>query len=161
MTHSDVDRALRNVLPSKGDRAATFKFLNCIYDLENWLRTNNLVVADAAGPRETGSYKENGALFAAYQLKKSLGSATKVVTASAGNHALGVARASNILDLDATIVVPTTAPLVKVDTIHTILRRGAEEAKSRNVVRVKELVLYGCNFDQANAFAQAIAATKG
>ena len=46
-----------------------------------------------------------------------------VVAASAGNHAQGVAMAAQHLKCRATIVMPTTAPRIKVDAV---TRRGAE-----------------------------------
>lgn len=46
-----------------------------------------------------------------------------VVAASAGNHAQGVAMAAQYLNCRATIVMPTTAPRIKVDAV---TRRGAE-----------------------------------
>ena len=46
-----------------------------------------------------------------------------VITASAGNHAQGVALAAQKLGAKATIVMPVTTPAIKVDAV---LRRGAE-----------------------------------
>ena len=59
----------------------------------------------------TGSFKVRGALLALSRLAAS--GATSVVAASAGNHGAGVAYAANVLDMDATIVVPRTAPEAK------------------------------------------------
>src|ERR671933_2592735 len=53
----------------------------------------------------TGAFKLRGALNALLTLE-----ADKVVTASAGNHGLGVARAASLLGVSATVVVPETAP---------------------------------------------------
>jgi threonine dehydratase len=58
----------------------------------------------------TGSFKLRGALNALMQLPQQ----PAVVTASAGNHGLGVARAAQLLGIQATVVVPQTASAAKV-----------------------------------------------
>jgi threonine dehydratase len=65
-----------------------------------------------------------------------------VVAASAGNHAQGVALASQRLGTHATIVVPRTAPEIKQEAIR---RLGAD------------LVLHGDAYDDAYAHARALA----
>src|SRR5438105_2492962 len=62
----------------------------------------------------TGSFKLRGAINA----MRLLGRPVQVVTASAGNHGLGVARAAQILRFEATVVVPETASQVKGDALH-------------------------------------------
>src|ERR1700731_55692 len=64
----------------------------------------------------TGSFKLRGALNALLQMPEQDRQAG-VVTASAGNHGLGVARAASILKVPATVVVPETASPVKVDAL--------------------------------------------
>jgi len=64
-----------------------------------------------------------------------------VIAASAGNHAQGVALAANHLGCRAVIVMPATAPELKVDAVAA---RGAE------------IVLHGESFAEANAFAQQL-----
>ncbi|HBY94885.1 MAG TPA: serine/threonine dehydratase, partial [Chloroflexi bacterium] len=60
----------------------------------------------------TGSFKVRGALNAASRLAERT---RPVVTASAGNHGLGVAYAATMLGLtNVTIFVPETAPAAKV-----------------------------------------------
>jgi len=61
-----------------------------------------------------------------------------VVTASAGNHAQGVALAAQKLGCRAVIVMPVTTPQIKVDAVHA---RGAE------------VVLAGDSFDEAYTHA--------
>jgi threonine dehydratase len=58
----------------------------------------------------TGSFKARGALLALSRLDPR---PKEVVAASAGNHGAGVAHAAAVLDIDATIVVPKTAPEAK------------------------------------------------
>jgi threonine dehydratase len=65
-----------------------------------------------------------------------------VVTASAGNHAQGVALAARELGAPATVVMPTPTPHIKVDAVE---RLGAT------------VVLHGDSYDDALAHATAIA----
>src|SRR4051812_24043137 len=64
----------------------------------------------------TGSFKPRGALNALLSLPRSE-IAGGVVTASGGNHGLGVAYAAHTLGVPATVYVPETAPLVKRERI--------------------------------------------
>ncbi|MEM6422031.1 MAG: threonine ammonia-lyase, biosynthetic, partial [Pseudomonadota bacterium] len=66
-----------------------------------------------------------------------------VVAVSAGNHAQGLALAAAKLGIQATIVMPTTAPGIKVDNVR---RLGATA------------VLHGDSFDQAQAEGRTLAA---
>ncbi len=66
-----------------------------------------------------------------------------VITASAGNHAQGVALAARRLAIRAIIVMPTMAPQIKVDAVRGF---GAE------------VVLYGENYDAAYAHARHLSA---
>ncbi len=84
--------------------------------------------------QSTGSFKLRGAINALLQLPKQHG----VVTASAGNHGLGVARAAELLGIQATVVVPETASPVKV---HALQRSGAT------------LLQHGPTYDEAEAHA--------
>jgi threonine dehydratase len=69
-----------------------------------------------------------------------------VVAASAGNHAQGVALAARRLGARAAIVMPVTAPAIKVSAV---ARLGAE------------VVLSGETYDDAHAEARALAARRG
>ena len=69
----------------------------------------------------TGSFKVRGAVNAIARLAAS-GAATRVVAQSSGNHGQAVAYAAALFGLEATVVVPDTAPRLKVDAIR---RRGA------------------------------------
>ena len=69
-----------------------------------------------------------------------------VIAASAGNHAQGVALAGQKLGIATTIVMPTTTPGIKVDTV----RRLGGKA-----------VLHGDSFDEANEYAHMLAEEKG
>ncbi len=90
----------------------------------------------------TGSFKVRGALAALSALGDEA-RAAGVVTASAGNHGLGVAYAATSLGIRATIVVPKTASAAKV----AALRRFAVE-----------VVQQGDSYDAAEAYAVELAA---
>jgi threonine dehydratase len=68
-----------------------------------------------------------------------------VIAASAGNHAQGVALASQKLDIPATIVMPTSTPPIKVDSVR---ERGSR------------VILHGDNFNEAYQKSQVIAARE-
>ncbi len=69
-----------------------------------------------------------------------------IITASAGNHAQGVALAARRLDIEAIVVMPRTTPAIKVDAVR---RLGAQ------------VVLFGDAFDDALAHARALEAERG
>ena len=69
-----------------------------------------------------------------------------IITASAGNHAQGVALAANRLGITATIVMPRTTPSIKVEAVRSL---GGDA------------VLYGDGFDDALAHALALEAERG
>ena len=76
--------------------------------------TGNNVYFKPENMQVSGAYKVRGAFYKVHTLteeQKSKG----LITASAGNHAQGVAYASQVNRLHATIVMPTTTPLVKVN----------------------------------------------
>jgi threonine dehydratase len=89
----------------------------------------------------TGSFKLRGALNALTQLD----TPETVITASAGNHGLGVARAAAMLGVRATVVVPETASQAKVDALR---ESGAE------------LVQIGDTYDDAEATAIRLARAR-
>ncbi|WP_101296907.1 threonine ammonia-lyase [Halegenticoccus soli] len=62
----------------------------------------------------TGSFKTRGAYNRIKQCAEA-GEADRVVAASAGNHAQGVALAATRLGIDSTVVMPKTAPQTKID----------------------------------------------
>ena len=68
-----------------------------------------------------------------------------VVAASAGNHAQGVALAAGKLGLRATVVMPKTAPTIKVDAVKRLQA---------------EVLLHGNTYDEAQAFARTLAAAE-
>ncbi len=93
----------------------------------------------------TGAYKLRGAYFKISTLTEEQ-KAKGLITASAGNHAQGVAFAAQAAGVAATIVMPTTTPLVKVNNTKDY---GAD------------VVLWGETFDDAAAKAQELVEEKG
>jgi threonine dehydratase len=74
--------------------------------------------------QETGSFKIRGAFNAVLHLIEKVGDARpRLVTASAGNHGRGLARAAGEAGLPLTVYVPRDAPRAKVDAIRA---SGAE-----------------------------------
>ncbi|WP_430460936.1 threonine ammonia-lyase, biosynthetic [Thalassolituus sp. LLYu03] len=91
------------------------------------------------------SFKLRGAYNKIVQLTEEE-KACGVVTASAGNHAQGVALSAQKLGIKATIVMPRTTPDIKVRSVKA---RGAK------------VVLQGDAFDEAFAYSQKLVAEKG
>jgi len=75
-----------------------------------------------------------------------------VVACSAGNHAQGVALSAVSLGIDATIVMPTGTPAIKVNAVSKLLARGTPGSR---------IVLHGANYDEAQAEAKRIEAELG
>lgn len=64
----------------------------------------------------TGSFKERGARNAIMQVKRDKGANLRgVIAASAGNHALALAYHGKELGVPVTVVMPSVAPMSKVD----------------------------------------------
>ena len=87
----------------------------------------------------TGSFKVRGALAAL----AGAGPGARVVTASAGNHGLGVAWAAAALGVEAVVVVPETASPAKLAALAAL---------------PIEVVRHGRGYDEAEAHALALAA---
>ena len=108
-------------------------------------QTGNKVYLKPENMQVTGSYKIRGAYYKISTLspeEREKG----LITASAGNHAQGVAYAAKAFGVKAVIVMPTTTPLIKV-----------ERTKSYGA----EVVLYGDVYDEACEKALELAEEKG
>lgn len=108
-------------------------------------RTGNKVYLKPENMQLTGAYKLRGA----YYKISTLSDADRekgLITASAGNHAQGVAYAAKAYGARATIVMPTTTPLIKVNRTKSY---GAE------------VVLHGNVYDEACEKAYELAAEHG
>ncbi len=107
--------------------------------------TGNKVYLKPENMQLTGAYKVRGAYYKMSTLTEEE-RAKGLITASAGNHAQGVAYAAKCYGAKATIVMPTTTPFIKVERTQSY---GAET------------VLYGDVYDEACQKAYALAAEHG
>ncbi len=107
--------------------------------------TGNKVYLKPENLQRTGAYKVRGAYYKITTLtdeERSKG----LITASAGNHAQGVAYAAKCYGVKATIVMPTSTPLIKVNRTKAL---GAE------------VVLHGNVYDEAYEKALELAKEHG
>ena len=107
--------------------------------------TGNKVYLKPENMQFTGAYKVRGAYYKMSTLTEEE-RAKGLITASAGNHAQGVAYAAQCYGAKATIVMPTTTPLMKVNRTKGY---GAE------------VVLHGDVYDEACAKAYELAEEHG
>lgn len=107
--------------------------------------TGNYVYLKPENMQVTGAYKIRGAYFTISTLSDQE-KAAGLITASAGNHAQGVAYAAKHSGVPATIVMPTTTPLIKVNNTKNY---GAA------------VVLHGSTFDDAAEEAARLSQEKG
>ncbi|MCM1187229.1 MAG: threonine ammonia-lyase [Lachnoclostridium sp.] len=108
-------------------------------------QTGNKVYLKPENMQFTGAYKLRGAYYKMSTLTEEERQ-KGLITASAGNHAQGVAYAAKCFGAKATIVMPTTTPLIKVNRTKNY---GAE------------VVLYGDVYDEACTRAYELAEEKG
>ena len=108
-------------------------------------RYGNKIYFKPENMQRTGAYKVRGAYYKISQLtpeERSRG----LITASAGNHAQGVAYAAKLAGVKATVVMPVNTPLIKVN---------------RTKAYGADVVLYGSVFDEACAHAYELADEYG
>jgi threonine dehydratase len=91
--------------------------------------TGNKVYLKPENLQRTGAYKVRGAYYKITTLTDEE-RAKGLITASAGNHAQGVAYAAKCYGVKATIVMPTSTPLIKVNRTKAL---GAEVVLHGNV----------------------------
>lgn len=108
-------------------------------------QTGNKVYLKPENMQFTGAYKVRGAYYKMSTLSEEERQ-KGIITASAGNHAQGVAYAAKRYGAKAVIVMPTTTPLIKVNRTKSY---GAE------------VVLYGNVYDEACAKAYELAEEHG
>ena len=109
------------------------------------MQTGNKVYLKPENMQFTGAYKLRGAYYKLSTLTEEERS-KGLITASAGNHAQGVAYAAKCYGVKAVIVMPTTTPLIKVNRTKSY---GAE------------VVLYGNVYDEACEHAYELAEKEG
>lgn len=108
-------------------------------------QTGNKVYFKPENMQYTGAYKVRGAYYKISTLSEEERE-RGLITASAGNHAQGVAYAAKLYGVRATIVMPTTTPLIKVNRT---------KGYGANVV------LYGNVYDDACNYALELAEKEG
>ncbi len=107
--------------------------------------TGNRVYLKPENMQLTGAYKIRGAYYKISTMSEAE-RAKGLITASAGNHAQGVAYAAKAYGVKATIVMPTTTPLIKVNRTKSY---GAD------------VILYGDVYDESCAYALELAEDRG
>jgi len=95
--------------------------------------------------QRTGSFKERGARYALSRWLEQ-GGQGGVMTASAGNHAMALAHHAKLLGLPVTVVMPHSAPLIKVSTCRQL---GAE------------VILEGRSLIEAKHYGKRLAQDRG
>jgi len=118
---------------------------NLIYSPAFTRSTGNNVYLKPENMQITGAYKIRGAYYKISTMPEEE-KARGLITASAGNHAQGVAYAAQVAGVPATVVMPTTTPLVKVNNTKDY---GAK------------VVLHGETFDDAAAKAAQLSQEEG
>ena len=108
-------------------------------------QSGNRVYLKPENMQFTGAYKVRGAYYKLSTLAEEERE-RGLITASAGNHAQGVAYAAQCYGVKAVIVMPTTTPLIKVNRTKGY---GAE------------VILHGDVYDEACAHALQLAEEKG
>jgi len=103
------------------------------------------VYAKLEGLQPTGAFKIRGGL-AAVQASRLEDPTGAVITSSAGNHGLGIAHASMLLGVKATVVVPSNASAAKV-----------KKLKQYDI----ELIQHGFSYDDAQVHALSLAESRG
>ncbi len=107
-------------------------------------RLGNQVLLKREDLQPIFSFKLRGAYNKIYQLSKTIKPDT-VISASAGNHAQGVAYAATRLGIKSIIVMPRTTPQIKIDSVKALGGRAE---------------LYGDSYDEAYEHARNIALKK-
>ena len=118
---------------------------NLVYSDYFSKQTGNKIYIKPENLQFTGAYKVRGAYYKISQLTDEE-RAKGLITASAGNHAQGVANAAKMYGIKATIVMPTGTPLIKVNRTKSY---GAD------------VVLYGNVYDEACEEAYRLAKEHG
>lgn len=108
-------------------------------------QTGGKVYLKPENMQRTGAYKLRGAYYKISTMTEAERE-RGLITASAGNHAQGVAYAAKAFGCKAVIVMPTVTPLIKVNRTKSY---GAE------------VILYGDDYDAASAYAKELAEKEG
>lgn len=108
-------------------------------------QSGNKVYFKPENMQVTGAYKVRGAYYKISTMSKE-DREKGLIAASSGNHALGVAYAARKYGVKATVMMPATTPLIKVNSTKAL---GAE------------VILYGDNYDETSKEAKRMAEEEG
>ena len=136
---------LKEFKEARGVLSGVIRNTSLVYSPAFSKATGNQIYIKPENMQVTGAYKIRGAYYKISTLSDEE-KARGLVTASAGNHAQGVAYAAHAAGVSATIVMPTTTPLVKVNNTKDY---GAK------------VVLHGETFDDAAELAAKLSEEEG
>ena len=136
---------LKEFKEARGVLSGVIRNTSLVYSPAFSKATGNQIYIKPENMQVTGAYKIRGAYYKISTLSDEE-KARGLVTASAGNHAQGVAYAAQAAGVSATIVMPTTTPLVKVNNTKDY---GAK------------VVLHGETFDDAAELAAKLSEEEG
>lgn len=136
---------LKEFKEARGVLSGVIRNTSLVYSPAFSKATGNQIYIKPENMQVTGAYKIRGAYYKISTLSDEE-NARGLVTASAGNHAQGVAYAAQAAGVSATIVMPTTTPLVKVNNTKDY---GAK------------VVLHGETFDDAAELAAKLSEEEG
>ena len=136
---------LKEFKEARGVLSGVIRNTSLVYSPAFSNATGNQIYIKPENMQVTGAYKIRGAYYKISTLSDEE-KARGLVTASAGNHAQGVAYAAQAAGVSATIVMPTTTPLVKVNNTKDY---GAK------------VVLHGETFDDAAELAAKLSEEEG
>ena len=136
---------LKEFKEARGVLSGVIRNTSLVYSPAFSKATGNQIYIKPENMQVTGAYKIRGAYYKISTLSDEE-KARGLVTASAGNHAQGVAYAAQAAGVSATIVMPTTTPLGKVNNTKDY---GAK------------VVLHGETFDDAAELAAKLSEEEG
>ena len=136
---------LKEFKEARGVLSGVIRNTSLVYSPAFSKATGNQIYIKPENMQVTGAYKIRGAYYKISTLSEEE-KARGLITASAGNHAQGVAYAAQAAGVSATIVMPTTTPLVKVNNTKDY---GAK------------VVLHGETFDDAAELAAKLSEEEG
>jgi threonine dehydratase len=142
---NDLKISLEAIFSAKQKISSKVKLTSTEFSQASSDRLGSDVYLKFENTQVTGSFKIRGALNKVSSLSDSE-KAKGVIAASAGNHAQGVALSAQAAKVKAVIVMPVTAPLIKVQSTRAF---GAE------------VILHGDSYDEAYEHARELEKEKG
>ena len=138
MKKTDIEKAYKTISPHIINTPIIFSHtLSDLTGCRTYFKLENFQM--------TGSFKERGALNRLMHLTKEE-CRHGIATASAGNHAQGVAMQAQRMGINAKIVMPVNTPLIKVTS--------TENYRA-------EVVLHGKTYHEAEEYAKSMASEEG